>query len=53
MSLCRLNWTLTTAGLEISLAALYASAVVGGLLMVIYAVSMIVAPPPEDPNSIH
>jgi TRAP-type C4-dicarboxylate transport system permease small subunit len=51
--LCKLNWTLTTAGLEISLAFLYASALVGGVLIVIYALSMIVAPPPHDPNAIH
>jgi TRAP-type C4-dicarboxylate transport system permease small subunit len=51
--LCKLNWTLTTAGLEISLAFLYASAVVGGVLIVIYALSMIVAPPPPDPSASH
>ena len=51
--LCKLNWTLTTAGLEVSLAFLYASALVGGVLIVIYALSMIVAPPPHDPNAIH
>jgi TRAP-type C4-dicarboxylate transport system permease small subunit len=51
--LCKLNWTLTTAGLEISLAFLYASALVGGVLIVIYALSMIVAPPPRDANAIH
>ena len=51
--LCKLNWTLTTAGLEISLAFLYASAVVGGVLIVIYAFSMIIAPPPHDPSATH
>jgi TRAP-type C4-dicarboxylate transport system permease small subunit len=51
--LCKLNWTLTTPGLEISLAWLYASALVGGVLIVVYALSMIVAPPPHDPNAIH
>jgi TRAP-type C4-dicarboxylate transport system permease small subunit len=51
--LCKLNWTLTTAGLEISLAFLYASALIGGVLIVIYALSMIVAPPPRDANAIH
>ena len=51
--LCKLNWTLTTAGLEISLAFLYASALVGGVVIVIYALSMIVAPPPRDANAIH
>jgi TRAP-type C4-dicarboxylate transport system permease small subunit len=49
--LCKLNWTLTTPGLQISLAALYASAVVGGALIVIYALSMIVAPPPNDTSA--
>src|SRR5262249_56530405 len=43
--LCKLNWMLTTPGLEISLAVLYASAVVGGVLIVIYALSMVIAPP--------
>ena len=51
--LCKLNWTLTTAGLEISLAFLYASALVGGVLIVMYALSMIIAPPPRDANAIH
>jgi TRAP-type C4-dicarboxylate transport system permease small subunit len=52
--LCKLNWMLTTPGLEISLAVLYGSAVVGGILIVIYALSMIVAPPPPasyDPTA--
>ena len=31
---------------EINLAVLYASVVVGGVLLVVYAISMIVAPPP-------
>jgi len=48
IKLCLLNRTLTTPGLEINLAVLYASAVVGGLLLVVYAISMIVAPPPRD-----
>jgi TRAP-type C4-dicarboxylate transport system permease small subunit len=48
LKLCLLNRTLATPGLEINLAVLYASAVVGGVLLVIYAVSMIVAPPPRD-----
>lgn len=48
--LCLLNDTLTTPGLEINLAVLYASVVVGGALLVVYAISMIVAPaPPHDP----
>jgi TRAP-type C4-dicarboxylate transport system permease small subunit len=45
--LCVLNHTLVTPGLSINLAVLYASVVVGGALLVIYAVSMIVAPPPR------
>ena len=48
IKLCLLNRTLATPGLEINLAVLYASAVVGGVLLVIYAISMIVAPPPSD-----
>ena len=48
MKLCLLNRTLATPGLEINLAVLYASAVVGGVLLVVYAISMIVAPPPAD-----
>jgi TRAP-type C4-dicarboxylate transport system permease small subunit len=51
--LCQLNWTLTTPGLEISLALLYASALVGGLLIMIYALSMIFSPPPHDPSAGH
>jgi TRAP-type C4-dicarboxylate transport system permease small subunit len=49
--LCKFNWTLTTPGLQISLAVLYASAVVGGVLIVIYALSMIVAPPPDNASA--
>ena len=45
--LCILNYTLVTPGLSINLATLYASVVVGGALLVIYAISMIVAPPPR------
>jgi TRAP-type C4-dicarboxylate transport system permease small subunit len=43
--LCILNYTLVTPGLEINLATLYGSVVVGGALLVVYAISMIVAPP--------
>ena len=50
--LCMLNHTLVTPGLEINLAVLYASVVAGGALLVIYAVSMIVAPPPT-PDGAH
>jgi TRAP-type C4-dicarboxylate transport system permease small subunit len=53
VNLCRINWTLKTPGLEISMALLYASAVVGGLLIAVYAISMIFAPPPHDPDAIH
>ena len=45
VKLCLLNHTLVTPGLEINLAVLYASVVAGGSLLVVYAVSMIVAPP--------
>jgi TRAP-type C4-dicarboxylate transport system permease small subunit len=45
--LCVLNHTLVTPGLSINLALLYASAAVGGALLVVYAISMIVAPPPQ------
>jgi TRAP-type C4-dicarboxylate transport system permease small subunit len=50
VKLCLLNRTLATPGLEINLAVLYASSVAGGVLLVIYAISMIVAPPPHDPS---
>ncbi len=53
VKLCLLNYTLVTPGLEINLAVLYASAVVGGILLVIYALSMIVAPPPRAPDALH
>ena len=46
--LCLLNITTRTPGLELSLAWLYGSAVVGGVLIVLYGISMIIAPPPED-----
>ena len=47
VKLCLLNRTLVTPGLEINLAVLYASAAVGGALLVVYAVSMIIAPTPD------
>ena len=53
VKLCQLNYTLTTPGLEINLALLYASSVVGGLLLVVYAISMIIAPPPRAPDALH
>ena len=52
VKLCLLNRTLATPGLEINLAVLYASSVAGGVLLVIYAVSMIVAPPPPDTETV-
>jgi TRAP-type C4-dicarboxylate transport system permease small subunit len=53
VKLCLLNHTLVTPGLEINLAVLYASCVVGGVLLVVYALSMIVAPPPIDTDAVH
>jgi TRAP-type C4-dicarboxylate transport system permease small subunit len=53
VKLCLLNRTLVTPGLEINLAVLYASCVVGGVLLVIYAVSMIISPPPIDTDAVH
>ncbi len=46
--LCLLNRALKTPGLEISLAWLYASAVVGGVLIAIYGLAMIASPPPPS-----
>ena len=53
VKLCLLNRTLVTPGLEINLAVLYASCVAGGVLLVVYAISMLVAPPPIDPDAVH
>ncbi len=53
VKLCLINRTLSTPGLEINLAVLYASVVVGGVLLAVYAISMIVAPPPIDPDAVH
>jgi len=50
--LCLLNRTLATPGLQVNLAWLYASAVVGGVLIALYGLSMILAPPPKD-NLLH
>lgn len=44
VGLSRLNMKLTTPGLEINMAWLYGSSVVGGILLAIYALSMIVSP---------
>ena len=51
--LCILNSTLTTPGLEINLAVLYGSAVIGGVLLAIYAISMIVAPSRLGADPLH
>jgi TRAP-type C4-dicarboxylate transport system permease small subunit len=53
VKLCILNSTLTTPGLQINLAVLYGSAVAGGLLLAIYAVSMIVAPTRLEADPLH
>ena len=45
--LCLLNRTLTTPGLEISLAWLYASSVVGGILIALYGFAMMTSPLPR------
>jgi TRAP-type C4-dicarboxylate transport system permease small subunit len=50
LKLCLLNRTLTTPGLEISLAWLYASAVVGGILIAVYGLAAMVSPLPQDPS---
>lgn len=46
--LCLLNRTLKTPGLEISLAWLYASAVVGGILIAVYGLAAMFSPLPQD-----
>ena len=46
--LCILNHTLVTPGLSINLSVLYASVVAGGALLVVYALSMVVNPPPQS-----
>ena len=53
VKLCILNSTLTTPGLQINLAVLYGSAVAGGLLLAVYAVSMIVAPTRLETDLMH
>ena len=45
--LCLLNRTLTTPGLEINLAWLYASSVVGGILIAVYGIAVMILPPPR------
>src|SRR3979411_1250880 len=46
--LCLLNRTLTTPGLEINLAWLYASSVVGGILIAVYGFAMMISPPQQS-----
>jgi TRAP-type C4-dicarboxylate transport system permease small subunit len=48
LKLCLLNRTLTTPGLEINLAWLYASSVIGGILIAIYAVATMISSVPHD-----
>jgi TRAP-type C4-dicarboxylate transport system permease small subunit len=52
VKLCLLNRTLTTPGLEINLAWLYASSVVGGILIAIYAVATMISPVPQGEPAI-
>jgi TRAP-type C4-dicarboxylate transport system permease small subunit len=52
LKLCLLNRTLTTPGLEVNLAWLYASSVIGGILIAIYAVATMISPVPHDEPSI-
>jgi TRAP-type C4-dicarboxylate transport system permease small subunit len=47
LKLCLLNRTLTTPGLEINLAWLYASSVVGGVLIAVYGLAVMICPPPR------
>jgi TRAP-type C4-dicarboxylate transport system permease small subunit len=49
--LCLLNRTITTPGLEINMAWLYASSVVGGILIVIHGFTTMISPLPQgDPQ---
>ena len=49
--LCLLNRTLATPGLEINLAWLYASSVVGGILIATYGLAVMISPLPQgDPH---
>jgi TRAP-type C4-dicarboxylate transport system permease small subunit len=47
LKLCLLNRMLTTPGLQINLAWLYASSVVGGILIAVYGVAMMISPLPQ------
>jgi TRAP-type C4-dicarboxylate transport system permease small subunit len=50
LKLCLLNRTLSTPGLEINLAWLYASSVVGGILIFVYGLATMISPLPQgDP----
>ncbi|MGA7074273.1 TRAP transporter small permease [Bradyrhizobium sp.] len=51
--LCLLNHTLRTPGLQISLAWLYASAVVGGILIAVYALAVMISPPTQHDSPLH
>jgi TRAP-type C4-dicarboxylate transport system permease small subunit len=48
LKLCLLNRTLVTPGLEINLAWLYASSVIGGLLIAVYGLAAMISPLPQD-----
>lgn len=48
--LCLLNRAIITPGLQINLAWLYASAVVGGVLIAIYGISAMIVPPQGEPQ---
>jgi TRAP-type C4-dicarboxylate transport system permease small subunit len=50
LKLCLLNRTLTTPGLQINLAWLYASAVVGGILIAIYGLTAMISLPLAAPR---
>ena len=45
--LCLINRTLTTPGLQINIAWLYASAVAGGVLIAVYGLAMMISPLPR------
>jgi TRAP-type C4-dicarboxylate transport system permease small subunit len=48
LKLCLLNRTLVTPGLEINLAWLYASSVIGGLLIAVDGLAAMISPLPQD-----
>jgi TRAP-type C4-dicarboxylate transport system permease small subunit len=50
VKLCLLNRTLATPGLQINLAWLYASSVVGGVLIAIYGIAAMISPPQGSPG---